>query len=350
MPSIDTLCLLRLSAIGDCCHALAVVRTLQTQLPDTRLTWLIGKTEASLMRGLDGVELIVYDKRGGRAARRHVADELAGRQFDVLLNMHASWRANRISRLVRARRRIGFDRDRARDFQWLFTDERIAPQHQPHVIDGMFGFAERLGVTRRELSWSLPIDADARRFAGDVADAAAPLVLISPCSSERARNFRNWPAERFAEVARHAVEHHDARVVVTGGGSDIETDYARIIADDGPAEVTNLVGETSLKTLAALIERADVVICPDSGPAHIATAVGTSVIGLYATSNPGRTGPVLSQQTTINAYPRALAEYLGRGVDDVRWGQRVRHPEAMALISTAEVCDMLDRVLTGASG
>lgn len=345
MTAIDKLCVLRLSAIGDCCHTLAVVRTLQQHLPDTELTWVIGKTEAGLMAGLDGVELIVFDKAGGRRAVREVQSALGGREFDVLLNMHASWRANRVSRLIRAQRRIGFDRDRARDLQWLFTDEHIAPQHQPHVIDGLFGFAERIGVRGRTLDWRLPIEDEHREFAATLADAGQPLVVISPCSSIRARNFRNWPASRYAAVAQHLADQYGARIAITGGGSGLEMEYAAEISDAGPDGVVDLVGKTSLKGLAAIIERAAFVLCPDSGPAHIATAVGTPVVGLYATSNPGRTGPVSSQATTINAYPRALEQFMGKTTDEVRWGQRVRHPDAMAVITVDEVTAVIDGLM-----
>ncbi|MEM7611458.1 MAG: glycosyltransferase family 9 protein [Pseudomonadota bacterium] len=314
-------------------------------MPSARLTWIIGKTEAGLMRGLEGVELIEFDKRQGRKAHRDLASKLDGRQFDVLLNLHASWRANLVSRLIRAQRKIGFDKSRARDLQWLFSGERINSQLNPHVIDGMFGFAEKLGVMQREMRWNLPLEPAHYEFAESVMSAENPTVLISPCSSERARNFRNWPAERYAAVARHAAERYGATIVLTGGNSDVEADYATQIANDGPAGVHNLVGRTSLKELAALIDRASVVICPDSGPAHIATAVGTPVIGLYATSNPGRTGPLLSTDTTVNAYPEAVKKYLKKSVSEVRWGQRVRHPDAMTIIATERVISRVDQLL-----
>ncbi len=342
----EDICVLRLSAIGDCCHALAVIRALQAAQPEARITWVIGKTEAGLMRGIDGVELVVYDKQAGRAGQRELTEALANRQFDTLLNMHASWRANRVSRLIRAQRKIGFDRARARDFQWLFTDQRITPQLNPHVIDGMFGFIEKLGIARRELRWDLPLDAADYETADSISTPDTPLLLISPCSSDRARNFRNWPAERYAQVAEFAAARFGATIVVTGGNSDLEQEFGQRISDDGPAGVHNLVGRTSLKQLAALIDRASLVLCPDSGPAHIATAVGTPVVGLYATSNPDRTGPVLSQDTTVNAYPQAVKKYLGKNVDEVRWGQRVRHPDAMLLIGVDEVTERVGRILS----
>ena len=345
MTEVEDICVLRLSAIGDCCHALAIIRTLQTHRPDMRISWVIGRTEASLMRGLEGVELIVFDKAAGRAGHRQLAAQLADRQFDTLINMHASWRANLVSRLIHAQHKIGFDRARARDFQWLFNDQHIAPQLNPHVIDGMFGFVEKLGINKRVLRWDLPLEADDFALADSIVTDGAPLVLISPCSSERARNFRNWPAERYAEVADYAAAQYGATIVVTGGGSDLEQEYGDAISHDGPDIVHNLVGRTSLKELAALIDRASLVICPDSGPAHMATAVDTPVIGLYATSNPDRTGPLHSARHIVNAYPRAVRQYLGKSVDEVRWGQRVRHPEAMLLIQVDEVRERIDSLL-----
>ena len=94
-----------------------------------------------------------------------------------------------------------------------------------------------------------------------------------------------------------------------------------------------------------MIASSDLVICPDSGPAHIATAMGTPVIGLYATSNPARTGPYNSQDLTVNRYPDAISRYLGKNVRDLRWGERVRHPDAMDLIGVSDVTEKVDLAL-----
>lgn len=297
------------------------------------------------MDGLDDVELVVYQKNASKRDRQSFLKTLGQRQFDVLLNMHASWRANQISRYIRAPRKIGFDRSRARDLQWLFSNERIASQHHPHVIDGLFGFAERLGVARGDLQWRLPLTKDDYTLADQIGSAGSPLIVISPCSSQRARNYRNWPVDRFIHVVRTMVDRYDPVIAVTGGGSDEEHRYAQSICAAAPESIHNLVGKSSLKSLAALIDRAVCVISPDSGPAHIASAVGTPAIGLYATSNPGRTGPVVNQDFTVNRYPEAVERFLNRSVDQLRWGQRVRHPEAMLLIDTASVEHQIHRAL-----
>jgi heptosyltransferase I len=141
-------------------------------------------------------------------------------------------------------------------------------------------------------------------------------------------------------VTRYLRERLEANVVVTGGKSALEQTYADTIASQGGA--VNLAGRTSLKQLQALIAAADVVLCPDSGPAHMATAAGTPVIGLYATSNPDRTGPYLSRNLCVNRYPDAVERYLGKRVTDIRWGQRVRHPDAMELITVDDVIDKIN--------
>ncbi|GIX21908.1 MAG: glycosyl transferase [Gammaproteobacteria bacterium] len=342
----SSLCLLRLSALGDVVQVVPVVRNLQRAWPECRLTWIIGTVEAGLVGDLPGVEFITFDKRGGLAAWRRTAAALRGRRFDALLLMQVALRANLLSLAVRAPLRLGFDAGRARNGHGLFVNRRIAPAPRSHVLEGFFAFAEALGVKERRLVWDLPIpDTARRRVAGWLADDRRPLLVINPASSARLRNWRNWPAERYAAVADHAAQKHGMRVVLSGGGAAHERALAEAILARCRSRPENWVGRTSLKELLALLERARALIAPDTGPVHMATAVGTPVIGLYATSNPDRTGPYLSRRWVVNRYPEAVRRYLGGPVEALRWGQRVRHPEAMALIETEAVIDTLDRLL-----
>ena len=336
----QSICVLRLSAIGDTCHALAVIRRLQDNWPDAAITWIIGKTEATLMGDIPDVDFVVFDKSRGRAAYRDVRTALRGKHFDIALCMHASMRANLLVRSLPAKIRLGFDRARAKDFQWLFTNQRIEPAHGEHAMEAMLAFATAIGAAERDLRWDIPLSDDDRAFAAEYTSEDRPLVVISPCSSQRARNYRNWRVENFVGLIEHLESQHHARVVITGGPSELEKEYGRDLSAGGRA--TDLTGKSTLKQLAALIAAADLVICPDSGPAHMATALGTSVIGLYATSNPERTGPYLSQKYTINRYPEAIQRYLGKNVADLNWGQRVRHPDAMDLITLDDVTQIVD--------
>ncbi|HEY7744132.1 MAG TPA: glycosyltransferase family 9 protein, partial [Burkholderiales bacterium] len=337
-------CILRLSAIGDTCHALPVVRTLQRAWPQTRFTWAIGGTEAMLMSGIDGVELVALNKPSGLSGFMDLRRRLAGRRFDLLLMMHASLRANLTSLLIHARVRLGFDRARARDYQYWFSNARIAARPREHVMDGLFGFAEALGIGERLLRWDIPVSEEDSAFAARHIPPGCRALVISPCSSQRFRNYRNWRIENYAALAEHAARVHGARVIVTGGPTDLEVQYAdgicRLARKSAPV---NLVGRTTLKQLLALLDRADVLVCPDSGPAHMATAVGTPVIGLYATSNRFRTGPYLSQRWVVDHYPEAVRMEFGTEVDKIPWGARVRDPDAMDLIKVEEVTARLDQ-------
>jgi heptosyltransferase I len=336
----QNICVLRLSAIGDTCHALAVIRRMQDNWPDSQVTWIIGKTEASLMSDIPDIEFVVFDKSRGLGAYKDVRAQLRGKRFDVALCMHASLRANLLIPSIPTRIRLGFDKARAKDFQWLFTNQRIDATQGEHAMEAMMSFATAIGAQERPLRWDIPLTAEDREFADPVTDDDRPLVVISPCSSHRARNFRNWDVQNYAAVIEHLESQYDARIVLTGGSSDREKDYGSALASDSDAE--NLVGQTSLKQLAALIAAADLVICPDSGPAHMATALGTDVIGLYATSNPDRTGPYLSKTFTINRYPDAIRRYLDKNVADVAWGRRVRDADAMGLIAVNDVLQITD--------
>jgi len=344
-PGPESICVIRLSAIGDCCHTLPVLRTLQAVWPGTRITWVIGRIEHGLMKGVDGIEFITFDKAQPRASFAAIRRQTRGRRYPLLLHMHASMRANLASLMVGAERRIGFNWARARDFQWLFTSEKIPAHPAQHVMDGLFGFLAYLGIRERVLRWDIPVSDEDSAFAAARCAGDSPLVVISPCSSQRFRNFRNWRAENYAAVVSHLQRRHGARVLLTGGATDTERRYGERIEAAAPMPVVNLIGRTSLKQLLAVIDRADLLICPDSGPAHMATAVGTPVIGLYATSNRHRTGPYFSQELVVDRYPEAVRREFGVPVAGLRWGQRVRDPDAMDLIRVEDVIARIDQVL-----
>ena len=341
-PPPASLCIIRLSAIGDTCHTVPVVRAIQDAWPATRLTWIVGKTEHSLLKGLEGVEFVVLDKALGWRGYRDVRHSLRDRRFDALLHMHASARANMVSLCVRSKLRIGFDKARARDHQWLFTNTRLEARRERHVMDGLFEFAELIGVPHGEPRWDIPVGADDIATIEPHFAAGTPTLVISPCTGQRFRNYRNWRVDWYAQIADHAAERYGARVLLTGGNTAIEQNYGRDITTMARSRPTNLIGKTSLKQLLAILRKATVVLCPDSGPAHMATAVGTPVVGLYSTSNRHRTGPYFSQHLVVDKYPEAVQREFGRPIETLRWGQRVRDPEAMSLITVPDVTVKLD--------
>src|SRR5262245_18244104 len=162
-----SVCILRLSAIGDCCHTLPVVRTIQAAWPATQLTWIMGKTERSLFGDIAGIEFITFDKGKGFGAHADLRRALKGRSFDLLLHLHPSMRANIASLSVRAPVKLGLDRARAKDWQWLFTNRRIPPRERRHVMYVWFEFAEALGLHTRVLRWDIPLSDADRAYAAE---------------------------------------------------------------------------------------------------------------------------------------------------------------------------------------
>jgi heptosyltransferase I len=337
-----TLCILRLSAIGDTCHVVPVLRTMQQVWPDTQFTWVIGKPEARLMSLIEGVEFITVDKRAGFGARRALRKQLRGRRFDVLLHMQLAFRASLLAREIRADVKLGFDRRRARELQWLFTNARIAPRSREHVLDSFFGFSEALGIRNKELRWDLPLPEDARAYAAQLIPDGRMTLVVSPCSSHKARN---WRPERYAAVADHAARQHGMRVILCGGPSVYEQEFSAAIESAMKTPVVNQTGKDTLPQLLALLGRATALLAPDSGPAHMATMVRTPVIGLYAATNPARSGPYLSRMWCANAYAKAASRFRHRRADKLPWTEKIEEPGVMDLISVEEVTAKLDQLL-----
>jgi heptosyltransferase I len=347
IPPPRTVCILRLSALGDTCHVVPVLRTLQKAWPETRFTWVIGKAEARLMGLIEGVESITVDKRAGLlGARSELRRRLAGRRFDALLHMQLALRASLLAQVIDAQVKVGFDRARAREMQWLFTDARIEPHRQQHVLDSFFGFAEALGVSERVLRWDLPLPSDALDYAAGLIADARPTLVVSPCSSH---TLRNWSAERYASVASHAMHRHGMRVILAGGPSIVEKEMGaaieRAVTRPPGGEFVNQIGKDTLPQLLALLARATVLISPDSGPAHLATMVGTPVIGLYAATRSQRSGPYLSLNWCVDRYAEAARRYRGREPQELPWTERIEEPGVMSLIPVEAVTGKLDDLL-----
>ncbi|PXX89313.1 glycosyl transferase [Marinobacter vulgaris] len=335
-----SICILRLSAIGDVTHVVPVVLSLQQQIPSVQITWIIGKVEAKLIGDLPGVEFIVFDKTSGLNGYRRLRNTLKSRRFDALLHMQVAFRANLASACVRANQRIGYARAQSKDLHGLFINQRIPDMSGQHVRDCLAGFIEPLGLKPAPPVWRIPLaDADYDLARRHLAVDRKNLV-ISPCASHP---LRNWPAERYAELADYAVQTHGMQVTLVGSPSQYEQNFCRSVVEAMEESATNLCGQDTLKELAAILDLADLVVAPDTGPAHIANAMGTDVLGLYAASNPDRSGPYNSIPWCVNRYPEAIKRYTGKTVDTVRWGARAEFEGAMKLIQTSDATIMLDR-------
>lgn len=336
-----SLCLLRLSALGDVTHVLPLLHTLRSAWPVLEPTWIIGKGEHRLLADLPGVRFVEYDKKTGLAGMRALRREL-GQRFDVLLQLQVSARANLLSAFVPARRRVGYDRARSKDGHGLVINERIPDRPGIHVLDAIGSFCEPLGLTRREVVWNFPIRDEARAWArAQVPDDGRPVLMISPCSSHVRRN---WRPERNAALADHALAQ-GWRVVLCGGRSELErhTGDAILAAMRDPAAALDLIARDSLQQLPALLERADLLVTPDSGPMHIANAVGTRVLGLHAASNPARSGPYSDRRFCVDRYDDAARRFRGKPAADLKWGSKIENDGVMDLVTVEDAIAAFER-------
>jgi heptosyltransferase I len=342
-PPPQHVCLLRLSAIGDTCHALAALRSLQGAWPQARFTWIIGKVEARLMTALlPEIEFITFDKGATPAELWRLRRTLRGRQFDLLLDLQLSFRASLVSTLIRSPIKLGFDKARARELQWWFTNARIAPARSEHVLDSFMGFVRACGIEPAAPHWNLTLPQDALDYARGIVGDGRPTLLISPCSSHAARN---WRADRYAAVADYAAHMHRMRVVLVGGRSGAEREMAEKIMAAAHFDVLDQIGKDTLPQLLALQSQSTALLSPDSGPAHMATMVGLPVIGLYAATNPERAGPYYSRQWCVDRYDAAARKYLGRPAAQIPWTTKIERPGVMDLIEVKDVTAQLDALM-----
>ncbi|EOW2138209.1 glycosyltransferase family 9 protein [Stenotrophomonas sp. GD03908] len=329
----SSLCLLRLSALGDVTHVVPLVRTLQAARPDTPIHWIVDKVGHKLLDGLPGVTFHAYDKKSGMAGVKELRKQLPPGRFEALLQMQVAFRANLLSAFIPAERRIGYDRSRSKDLHGLFINERIPDRPGIHVLDAIGSFCEPLGLRQTEVSWDLAVPPSAFEWAAaQWQDDGRPVLMISPCSSHVRRN---WYADRYAAVANHAAQR-GWQVVLCGGRSELERSMADAIQAQLHTPALDLVGKDTLKQLPALLARANLVMTPDSGPMHIANAMGAKVLGLHAASNPNRSGPYSDRRYCVDRYDDAARKYLAKQAADLKWGTKIEFDDVMELITVED--------------
>ncbi|WP_435275555.1 glycosyltransferase family 9 protein [Psychrobium sp. nBUS_13] len=339
--SPKSICILRLSAIGDVCNCVAAVQAMQRKWPEATITWIIGKVEAMLLKDLPGVEFVIFDKSAGRQGYKDLKAALNGQKFDVLLQMQVALRASLASLCIKAKFKVGFDKVRAKEGHWLFVNRRIAKQHQAHVLDGFMAFAEVIGVTDTTPTWNMPLPREDDEWAKARFKNDKRTLVISPAASKAERN---WHAEGYAAIADHAAKK-GWDVILCGGPTELEKSLGEEIISHCKSTPKNMIGETSLKQLLGMVKHADIVLAPDTGPAHMAVAMGTHVIGLYAHSNPGRTGPYFSREYVVSVYDHHIVSQQQRPLNLVKWGKRAKGEKLMNDITVKAVRDKFETII-----
>lgn len=338
MSAPASICLLRTSAIGDVTHVVPLVHTLQRNWPQTSLTWIVGKLERKLVGDLPGVEFVTFDKSAGWTGMRDVHAALRGRRFDALLHMQVALRSNLLSLGIHAQQRIGYDRARSKDLHGLVINQRIPARSGEHVLQAIGSFCEPLGLKQTDVRWDIPIPDEAQAWAAQQWPDDQPVLLVSPTSSHA---LRNWRPERYAAVMDHATAR-GWRVVLIGGPSAGERSMADAILAACQHAPLDLTAKDTLKRLMAMLCRAQLLLTPDSGPMHMANAVGLKVLGLHAASNPARSGPYSDRRWCVDQYDAAARKYLGKPASQIPWGAKIEKPGVMDLIEVDAVVERFE--------
>ncbi len=281
-------CVVMMSAVGDAVHALPVVTALKRHAPLCRLTWVLQPGPAALVRGHPAVdEIVPFEKAKGWRAWRDARRALRG-PFDLVLALQVYFKAGLLTALVPAPVKLGFDRARARDLNWLVTTHRIPPHPPQHVQDQYFEFLAALGVPAEPVTWDLgpwPAEREAQRRFFAPLDRPVAVLAVGTSDPER-----EWLPERWAALADALTERYGLQPVLAGGGSPRERATERAILERARHRPLSTLG-APLRDLVWLLDGAALVVALDSAPLHMSVALDRPVIGLCGAWNPKRTGP-----------------------------------------------------------
>ncbi|MEQ9400468.1 MAG: glycosyltransferase family 9 protein [Longimicrobiales bacterium] len=299
-PPPRDVCIVMLSAIGDAVHVLPVANALKRAWPETRITWVIQPVPHLLVRDHPAIdEFVLFRRRKGLAAWKGFAEagsRLRERRFDVVLGLQVYAKAGLLTALASARVKLGFDRKRARDFQWLVTNRRIPARPAQHVQDQYFEFLAWLGVDSEPVEWRIELSdqeqAEQAAFFREI-DAPTCAVVVGTSKPEK-----NWRADGYARVLEEIEQVHGLRPVLVGGPSAVERAMADEILSRTSATVIDTLGN-DLRKLVWIVEGSAMTLSPDTGPLHISRAVDTPVVGLFGYTNPKRSGPYRAYQDLV---------------------------------------------------
>jgi len=287
----DRICLVLLTGIGDVVHGLPLANALKRDDPSRHITWIAEPVPAEVLTAHPSVDDVVrFDRRAGLRGVRALRRALAGRRFDLTLNLQRYFKSIFPTLFSRAPHRVGLDRSRVRDGVWLACNHHLPPRPWAHTQDVFLEFADYLGLPRPDpLRWEIALTAEEsrqqraffRRFDGR---PVVSLVLAS------ANPRKDWPAERYVELADVLASDFGLAVVLAGGPGARERRAAEALVRRCRSRPLAALG-ADLRRLIWLLDGSALFIGPDTGPLHIAHALGTPVIGLFGHTNPWRVGP-----------------------------------------------------------
>jgi heptosyltransferase I len=277
-----------LSAIGDIVHALPLVSSLKAAAPGLSIEWIAQPVPGEIAGRHPAVDrLWTLDRSRGWRAYRELARDLRGRRFDLVVDLQVYAKASLVTAILDSPRKIGFDRGRARELNWLVTNERVAGGPLRQACEQYLEFADYLGAPRR-YEWPFPLsEAERAAQASFVATLRAPMAALVVGTS---RPAKEWPAERWARLAESLAGDFGYEVCIVGSDRPAERVRALEVASLARVPIRD-ERKDDLRRLLWLLDGSALAVSPDTGPYHLAVALGVPSVGLYGLTDPARVGP-----------------------------------------------------------
>ena len=330
---LDRICIVMMSAVGDAVHVLPVLAAIRRTAPAAHITWVLQPGPATLVRGHPAVDdIILFERARGLHAFAGIRRVLAARRFDVVLALQVYFKAGIVTALARAPVKLGFDRSRARDANWLFTTHRIPPGAGRHVQDQYLEFLTWLGVPHEPVTWNLGPWPDERPWQQEFfARMERPVAAIVVATS---KPQKDWMPQRWAEVADALYHDYGLQPVLVGGRSARELHAEQVITSCTRHTPVSALG-SGLRRLVSILDGSALVLAPDTGPLHMSVALARPVISLMGYTNPKRTGP-------YRRFHDLLVDAYGDPDEDYPVSMENR-PGRMERITVRDVLDRVER-------
>jgi heptosyltransferase I len=293
----ERILIIKPSAIGDIVHALPVLNLIRRRWPTAHITWLVTPACAALVDGHPQIdEVMRFDRHGTSTAWRSpiaalklmvLHEDMRSRKFDLVVDLQGLFRSGWFAGQTRCPLRVGFAN--AREFGWMFYTHRVESSWEDHAVDRYLCVAEALGLGTSPVEFHFAVnDLDRSEVAALMSDSEPYAVLLPGANWDTKR----WPVERFASLVQPIRERFGLRSIVAGGPADRE------LAAKIPG-AQDLTGKTNIRQLVALLEGAKLVIAADTGPMHIAAALGKPLVTMYGPTDPIMTGPFGRLDTVV---------------------------------------------------
>jgi lipopolysaccharide heptosyltransferase I len=333
---VKRLLVVRLGSLGDLVHTLPAVSAIHRTFPSLEIDWLVDAPHREFLSLVPVLASVIVLRDRAAGAWLAARSELRARQYDVAVDFQGLLKSAALARLSGARRVIGFTRRSAREGMAApFYSERVDAETGQHVIDKNLALAGALGASTDTLEFPL---AESRSAAADAVRAGLDrYALINPGA---AWPNKRWPTAAFVRVAERLREKYGLESVVLWGPGERALAEEIAGASGGAARAAP---ETTIRDLVEISRRARIIVSGDTGPLHIAAAVGVPAVGVFGPTNPRRNGPWRKDDVTISRYDTCDCHYERRCRRDAdHW--------CLGTISFDEVAAAIDRRLNRAVG